>query len=68
MGEENIDRFAEIAKYTHTFYSKEYKEGFVRDVWQGLNDFSKEFVNDGVLDIEKFKEFFECLFSPWKVC
>ncbi len=36
-----------------------YKEGFIRDAFQALNDFSKEFYDEeGLLDLVKFKAFF----------
>ncbi len=39
--------------------SKEYQEGFVIYCLKAMNDFSELFFEDGNLDIEKFKDFFE---------
>jgi elongator complex protein 3 len=38
---------------------KKYREEFVLNALKAMNDFSEEFYNDGKLDIDKFKEFFE---------
>lgn len=56
----NFDKI-EIIVMGGTFLSfpKKYKEKFIIDIWQGLNDFSKKFIVDGELDIIKFKKFFE---------
>jgi len=39
--------------------SKIYKEGFVMNAFKAMNDFSNIFYDDGILDIVKYKEFFE---------
>lgn len=44
---------------TFLSFRKEYKESFIRDVYQAMNDFSTEFYEGEKLMLEKFKEFFE---------
>ncbi len=39
--------------------SKEYQERFVIGCFKAMNDFSDLFFNENIIDIEKFKEFFE---------
>jgi elongator complex protein 3 len=39
--------------------AKEYREVFVRDIYQAMNDFSNEFYNGDDFNLKKFKEFFE---------
>jgi len=39
--------------------SKEYQERFVTGCFKAMNDFSELFFEEGVLNIEKFREFFE---------
>ncbi|MBI2147116.1 tRNA uridine(34) 5-carboxymethylaminomethyl modification radical SAM/GNAT enzyme Elp3 [Candidatus Woesearchaeota archaeon] len=36
-----------------------YQDEFVRDIFKGMNDFSEMFFHDGVLDVMRFREFFE---------
>ena len=45
---------------TFTFFPKQYQEYFVKYALKAMNDFSTLFFNqDGILDILKFKKFFE---------
>jgi len=52
---------AEVIIMGGTFISfpKEYKEEFVINIYKAMNDFSNEFYKNGVLDIVKFKKFFD---------
>ena len=44
---------------TFTSFPKEYQEEYVKFSFKAYNDFSRLFFVEGVLDIDKFKEFFE---------
>ncbi len=44
---------------TFPSYEEEYQESFVKRCFKAMNDFGKEFYDEGELDIEGFKQFFE---------
>lgn len=44
---------------TFPSFSKEYQEEFIKYIYKAMNDFSKTFYEDGELNLNKFKEFFE---------
>ncbi len=43
---------------TFPSYAYEYQEEFVRDAFQAMNDFSREFYEEGEFDLARFKDFF----------
>jgi elongator complex protein 3 len=44
---------------TFISYEKEYRDLFIRDVYQAMNDFSREFYDSVEFNVVKFKNFFE---------
>jgi elongator complex protein 3 len=44
---------------TFTAFPKDYQINFIRDSFQAMNDFSNLFYENGVLNLFKFKEFFD---------
>lgn len=44
---------------TFPFFPDEYQKKFVRDAFQAMNDFSRLFYENNIINISKFKDFFE---------
>jgi elongator complex protein 3 len=44
---------------TFVSFDEKYQDDFVRDIYQAMNDFSKEFYEEERFNLEKFKTFFE---------